>query len=170
MKRIFISTLILIGMLVFTSVWAQPEPDWDGPPALPSDLKLSKDQLQKIREMQRNVQKEIIPLRSQLALKMVDLRSETDKDQPDLAKINLLIDETGKIRAEIAKKRIANRLAVAKVLTPAQLEQWKAERGKMMHEFGRDRHREGMRDGKRQGMHRGRQLPPPPGPDAPQEK
>jgi Spy/CpxP family protein refolding chaperone len=170
MKRILISTLVLLCMLAFTSVWAQPGPDWDEPPALSPDLKLSKEQQQKIQEMQRNLQKEIIPLRSQLQLKMVDMRSETDKDQPDIAKINLLIDETSKIRAEIAKKRMANHLAVAKVLTPAQLEQWKAERGRMMHEFGHGRQREGMRDGQRQGPRPGRNLPPPPGPDAPQEK
>jgi Spy/CpxP family protein refolding chaperone len=166
MKRVIISVLVLISTLAFTSLWAQPEPDWDGPPDLSPELKLSKDQQQKIQEMQRNLHKELIPLRSQLELKMVDLRAETDKDQPDIAKINVLVDETSRIRAEMTKKRIAGKLAMAKVLTPEQLEQWKTERGKRMHEFGRERQREGMREGMRQGRH----LPPPPGPDAPAEK
>lgn len=180
MKRTIISTILFVTMLALSSLWAQPGPARDEYPPNLAELKLNKDQQQKIKEMQRNLHKELIPLRSQLELKMVDLRAETDKDQPDLAKINVLVDETGKIRSEMTKKRIANRVAMAKVLTPEQLEQWKAQRGNRMGDFWPDQCRPGLRQGMKQnmrhdmrqarrpGLRQGRPLPPLP--DEPEEK
>lgn|GEM_PF-6485808 len=134
--------------------WQGPGPGFAGPNFCQSDsgwpmakLNLTDAQKKKLREMRLQNQKELIPLRADLQTKHLDLRSEMQSDKPDLAKINGLVDQIAKVRADIQKKQIAFRFKMRDQLTPEQLKIWDANRGRMGRGFmnGPGRGMRGMR-------------------------
>jgi len=85
------------------------------------DLNLSKEQEKKLQSLELNFEKEITKLSSEIRTKQLELRELWISDTPDESKINAKIEEIGKLRTEIDKKRTGHLLEVKKVLTE---EQW----------------------------------------------
>ena len=85
------------------------------------DLDLSKDQRKQISDLGFSFRKEVIPMRAQMQVMRLDLAQlmQSDASQSD---INKKLDQIGNLRTEIAKKAVAHRIAVKKVLTPEQLD------------------------------------------------
>ena len=165
MKKAFVGIMIVLFGWGVCAVRAQPLHEGRGWQAeLPKELKLSKEQKEPIKELGQKLRKELIPLRGQLEENQLDLQAETEAENPDMAKINRLIDESAKIRAEIAKKSIANKIAIAKLLTPEQREQWQ----ELRQQRGRADRRPGH--GFKRGMHPMPEAPCPAMPPAETEK
>ncbi|NLP09299.1 Spy/CpxP family protein refolding chaperone [bacterium] len=138
MKKMIMGLVIIILALDATLLTAQPaqfrrDGDFDRQQGFLA-LNLSETQKQAMRELRRKHEKELIPLRSQWQSVGLDVEAALEAEEPDLAKINRLVDEKSKIRAEITKKRIAHRLAMVKLLTPEQRKIWRDRQGK---EWGR---------------------------------
>ncbi len=154
MKKIFMFFFVACVILGVTRLLAQPdhEPGFN-PPRLPEELKLTKEQKQDIKQLRVKLQKELVPLKSKLQLARLDLQTETDADKPNTTRINSLVDEMARTRAEITKLSIGHRLAVAQLLTPEQRDVWRESKGKM-HRDGRRERRPGWRHfrGSRQPM------------------
>lgn len=134
MKKMIIGLAMIILALDATLLTAQPAPsrrDQDlGRRQGFLALNLSETQEQAMRELRRKHAKELIPLRGQWQSADLDLEAALEADEPDLAKINRLVDEKSKIRAEITKKRLAHRIAMAKLLTPEQCKIWRDRQGR----------------------------------------
>lgn len=96
-------------------------------PQVAKDLGLTPEQIQKLEDLRYRHQAEMIDQRGDLQKKMLDLRREMEKDTPDLAVVNRLIDETAMLRAAMGKARASHRLELRKVFTP---EQWDKVKGR----------------------------------------
>lgn len=148
MKKICLLLCLVSLAFAVATLLAQPELEADGPPPrLPDELKLTKEQKQEIKELRVKLQKELVPLRSKLQIARLDLQTEIDAEKPNRATINSLIDETAKIRAEMAKLNISHRLTVAQLLTPEQRELLQEFKGKRPPEAKGER-RHGMKRGR----------------------
>jgi Spy/CpxP family protein refolding chaperone len=95
-------------------------------PQMAKDLGLTQEQIQKLDDLRYRHQAERIDQRSELQKKMLDLQREMERDTPDTAVVNRLIDETALLRAAMGKARAAHLMDVRKVLT---LEQWDKVKG-----------------------------------------
>jgi Spy/CpxP family protein refolding chaperone len=62
----------------------------------------------------------MVPLESQLEVRMAELKSLVVAENPNQGSIDKKIDEIGAIRIQIEKKRIGHHLAVRAILTPDQ--------------------------------------------------
>ncbi len=134
MKKMIIGLALIFLALDATLLTAQPaqfrrDREFSRRQGL-SALNLSETQEQAMRELRRKHTKELIPLRGQCQSADLDLEAALEADEPDLAKINRLVDEKSKIRAEITKKRLAHRIAIAKLLTPEQRKIWRNRQGR----------------------------------------
>ena len=91
-------------------------------PKLPrmAALDLTDEQLAKIQDLELKLEKEIIPLRSQLPSIEADLKQELVADQFNQIKVKNLIDQKAKILSEIELKQLLNQRAVRDLLTPEQ--------------------------------------------------
>lgn len=85
-----------------------------------SQLDLSADQLDKMRELRTGIRKEMIELKSRMEVKRIDFQSELQKDNPDDAKLTALIDEIVDARAKMYRKRLETQVEMTKILTPEQ--------------------------------------------------
>jgi len=84
------------------------------------ELGLTDEQKEKLKEMkdaQRESGKEI---RAQQREKREEMRKELEKTEPDLTKINKLIDEMAELDKQKTKNRVQGILDMKKVLTPEQ--------------------------------------------------
>lgn len=84
-------------------------------------LNLTPEQQQKLQDMSYQNRKQALDRRHDMELKRLDMERELDKDNPDPAVLDRLIDEQSALRAKSGKARVQNMLAMKKVLTP---EQW----------------------------------------------
>ena len=85
---------------------------------------LSVEQEQKITALHTTHQKEVLNLRLDLDIKSAELQKLKNAENPDLSLINKTIDEMGRMRTEIEKKKVALGLAVRKLLTDEQKVVW----------------------------------------------
>ena len=111
------------------------------------ELGLTGEQTQKLQELRYQHQKEAVGIRSQLQVKMLDLRHEMEKGSPDPAALDRMVDEAAALKASLQKARIHDLLEAKKILTP---EQWQKARERFVERMGRG---EGLRKGGR--GHRG---------------
>jgi len=88
-----------------------------GGECIPDLTNTQKEQIKKIR---LELQKALLPLRSQLEVKSAELKSLLVADNPDAAKINAKLDEIGALRTQIQKKRLTQELEIRKLLTSEQ--------------------------------------------------
>ncbi len=140
-------TLAMILLVVAINAWAQPpaammepgdDPEWMDDAAPMAKLDLTAEQKKSMQALRTQMRKEMIPLRGNLESKHIDLQEEMAAEQPNIARINALVDDLAKVKAEIQKKQIAHRLKMRDMLTPEQRKIWQEQRGKRMHEFGRE--------------------------------
>jgi Spy/CpxP family protein refolding chaperone len=166
MKRLSAFIILLLAMAVLAV--AQPAPS----PCVNSELmkqrgkdqaklNLSDEQQKTIKELRLQHRKDLIPLRSAVELKELDLHSEMMVEKPNMARIYALVDELAKARAEIEKKQIALRFKIREQLTPEQRKIWDEKKG-----WGGDGMPAGAFGGRRMGNKPGfeRMHGPGPGP------
>ena len=80
---------------------------------------LTADQLKQIEKLRLEHQKDVLPIRTKLQTKRLELRTLIleDKDQKEIEK---KVEELGSIRTEMMKKHITHHLAIRNLLTDDQ--------------------------------------------------
>jgi Spy/CpxP family protein refolding chaperone len=91
---------------------------------IPEELRISDEQRDQMRNLRTRHQKEMIPIRADLRVLRVELR-ELVSNGANLSALNSKIDQIGKLRTEIEKKSMAQRLAMRDVFTDEQREAFK---------------------------------------------
>ncbi len=81
---------------------------------------LTEDQLKKISDSRAALQKDMLNFRNDLAIKEAELQKYRTAEKPDMALINKTIDEIGKLRTDMEKKRVNHEMAVRGLLTDDQ--------------------------------------------------
>jgi Spy/CpxP family protein refolding chaperone len=81
---------------------------------------LSPEQKTKIKAIRIQSQKEILPLKGQLGEKKAKLQTMEIAEKPDMAMINILIDEVHALEGKISKLRAAQKQEIRKLLTTDQ--------------------------------------------------
>ncbi|NPA67136.1 MAG: Spy/CpxP family protein refolding chaperone [Chlorobi bacterium] len=116
--------LMIIAMLLLSSTFGikaqnMPvnKPSGKGVLNIPN---LTESQKAQIKEMRTENLKEIKPLRNELREKEAHLQTLQTSDNPNINEIYALIDETGALKTQIAKKRAGFRQDVRKILTEEQ--------------------------------------------------
>ena len=109
--------------------------------ALQNELGLSKEQIEKIKNLKFSTDKEIVRLRSQMELKEIDLREELSKDQPDMNLIRNLVKAKHSIMADIELAKVKEYTGVKNIMTPEQVEKFKEAMRKRARRAIRDRMR-----------------------------
>ncbi len=87
-------------------------------------LNLTDEQQQKFKKLDLAFKKDILSTKNELELAQLELDAEMDEENPNLGKINGLIDDIHKKEAEIEKKRIATELKKRDLLTDEQRKNW----------------------------------------------
>jgi len=131
MKRrlpmIIFSTLILLT-LAFSQGHRPPPPG--GPPSNPGRglrekiklLDLTAEQRESMETMRVELQKKIIPIRAQIELKQIDMRTAMKADKPSEAAILKLAREIHNLEFQIKELEIHQKLAFQLLLTSEQRE------------------------------------------------
>jgi Spy/CpxP family protein refolding chaperone len=83
-------------------------------------LNLTAEQNQKIQAMREGFFKETLPLRNEMQIKQLELRTLWAQTNPDQEKILAKQKEINALRAQMQEKATKNRLEMRKVLTPEQ--------------------------------------------------
>ncbi len=83
-------------------------------------LNLTAEQNQKIQAMRESFFKETLPLRNEMQIKQLELRTLWAQTNPDQEKILAKQKEINALRAQMQEKATKNRLEMRKVLTPEQ--------------------------------------------------
>jgi len=81
---------------------------------------LTDEQQQKMKALHISFAKETLPLTNQLSEKQARLHTLQTADKVDLKAVNGTIDEIGKIRTELMKKRAAQHESIRQLLTDEQ--------------------------------------------------
>lgn len=87
------------------------------------DLKLTDEQREKIRAIREASKRDIMILRHEVQLAILDIQQEYKKDKSDGAKINSYIDKLSDAQKKLMKLRSAQMLKMKEVLTPEQFKQ-----------------------------------------------
>lgn len=83
-------------------------------------LNLTAEQNQKIQAMSESFFKETLPLRNEMQVKQLELRTLWAQTNPDQEKILAKQKEVNALRAQLQEKRTQHQLEMRKVLTPEQ--------------------------------------------------
>ena len=122
-------------------------------PKVVKALNLSPEQQQRLEGLRYQQRKEAVDLRRDMELKRLDIERELDKDTPDTAAVDRLLDEQGVLRTKMGKAKIHQMLEMKKILTP---EQWSKVKDRMQERraerMENRRGRGGLGRGGRQGM------------------
>lgn len=109
--------------------------DQDGPPKMTGgclmgmqELKLSKEQKDKIKTLRTEMKKKNIPLISDLKLKRLEMKELMDAEKPDKDKITAKIKEIESIRTKIHTNRALSHVEVLNTLTKEQREKLEQKR------------------------------------------
>lgn len=131
--------ILTAGILILALTAAVPSLAQKGPEKKPmmheemccSKLNLSSDQKEKLQKIRLDFQKELLPLKTELKAKMLELR-QLALENAEKNQINTKIDEIAQARAEIKKKTYAHHLEIKNILTEEQ----KKNFGKMCSPLG----------------------------------
>jgi len=113
-------------------------------PAIPD---MTPEQMEKMDALRTALVKEMLPLRTDLRVKEIELDALWRADEPDAKKIIAKVKEIGDIREKIEITRINHRFEMRKLMTPEQRKAMKKmgmHRGMMRGKMGRGMGR-GMR-------------------------
>ena len=132
MKRLIPATIfsmLIVLTLAFSQGHRPPQARPDQPPrpreALREKLQLldlTAEQREKIETMRLELQKKIIPIRAQIELKQLDMRSAMKADKPGEAAILKIVREIHDLEFQIKELEIKQKLAFHALLTPEQRE------------------------------------------------
>lgn len=95
---------------------------------LHEELGLTAEQKTKIEEIKINTRKTIIPVRSQIELKHIDMEKEMKAEKPNKDKIIKIAREIHEFEWQIKIAHLEEEIAIASILTPEQ-----REKMRMMH-------------------------------------
>jgi Spy/CpxP family protein refolding chaperone len=85
-----------------------------------SGLSLTPEQNQKLQALQESFLKKTLPLRNEMQVKQLDLRTLWSQSNPDQAKILAKQKEINTLRGQLQEMGIQNRLELRNILTPEQ--------------------------------------------------
>ncbi|MCK4453694.1 periplasmic heavy metal sensor [candidate division WOR-3 bacterium] len=133
MKKIF---LLLTALFIITSLGYAQECHGTGRADHPHKhkmhqkmkfemLNLSNEQRDAIENASFETRKKIIPLRSEIELKRLDLEKEMKADEPNRSKIMKTMKEISDLDLKIKQTEMDQRLHIHSMLTPEQKEQLK---------------------------------------------
>ncbi len=117
---------IIIGMMITNLIIAggllaqRPDRPMQQRPVRMAALDLTDEQQAKIQDLELKLEKEILPLRSQIPTIEANLKQELIADPFNQAKVKNLIEQKTKIVAEIELKQYLHQRAVRDLLTPEQ--------------------------------------------------
>ena len=124
MKKIIVFNLIVLFLATafMSTLMAQPidKRGMHKAGRLQDRLNLTDEQKAKMADLRLAHQKKMLPFRSELQSKRMEIQLLKTTDAPDEKKIEKAVDEMGKIRTEMHKARIQHQLEVRKMLTPEQ--------------------------------------------------
>ena len=83
-------------------------------------LNLTAEQNQKMQALRESFFKETLPLRNEMQIKQLELRTLWAQTNPDQEKILAKQKEINTLRAQLQEKATKNRLEMRKILTPEQ--------------------------------------------------
>ncbi|MBN1493746.1 MAG: Spy/CpxP family protein refolding chaperone [Candidatus Omnitrophica bacterium] len=89
------------------------------------ELKLSDDQVAKIKDLKYNTKKALISKKAEIELVMVDIKRATWQDEIDVAAVNALIDKKYALKNEKAKMLVAAQAQLQSILTAEQKQELK---------------------------------------------
>lgn len=92
-------------------------------------LDLTPEQTEKIDAIKVATEKKVIPVKSDIELKRLDLEKEMKADTPDRKRIMMLVKDIHALELEIKQAKIEQHLDIRGVLTPEQRAEW----SKQMH-------------------------------------
>ena len=149
MKKL--SLILILAALMVTQMWAQPGQGMRqgqgrhgmkgmmGHGNMMCDmLDLTTDQQKQMNEMKLNMEKEMLPLRSEMMQAKGELRLLKVENKPNLKAINNKIDDVVSLKAKIMKLRAKHQLEVRSILTDEQKLKWDQ---RQLHKKGRKGHR-----------------------------
>jgi len=145
--KVAIRSVVLVSLVVLFSGaslaagwWGGQEKPRDPGRQIAGRLKLTDTQQAQFKAAREKMGKEVKPLSDKIKERSGQLKSEMEKEQPDLRAIEQYIKEINGWRTEIELKRVKSLLELKASLTP---EQQKKFRGMMRpsrpREFGRGR-------------------------------
>ena len=105
------------------------------PEGLPDELKLTKEQMDKIKKIRNTARKQNIPIKSDIQLKQIELKELMDSDSPDKNAIAAKVKDIDALRTQVKLNRINARIDCRNTLTKEQrekMEQMRSQR-RMMH-------------------------------------
>jgi len=132
MNQTFRKVMAVAVTVVFLSLWVNDALSQEARKAeavktifdYRDELKLSDDQVKKIRENLSALDKEVRVLRAKLTLVEVDLENLLEKEG-DMAQIKSKVKEVFDIQASIRIADIETSRKINAVMTPAQLKKWR---------------------------------------------
>lgn len=104
------------------------------------DLNLTKEQRDKIKKIHSDLQKLIIPIKSQIELKRIDLKEMIEADNPNKDQIAAKVKEIESLKTQIKINRINARIDTRNLLTKEQRDKLDQMRMPFMGKsFGKDK-------------------------------
>jgi len=119
MKRQF-SIFGLLGLLILSLGLQARPPDMPRHRMMQRMLNLTDEQQSQMQEMMLKLQKELIPLRSQLQQLKGELKLAMTADKFNKAKVEKLVKDMEKIRSQIHLNKLLHKRKVRDMLTPEQ--------------------------------------------------
>ncbi len=116
----FTTAVVALVMVAFLGLSFAQEPEKKAKEGFGMLPELTEAQQKQIKDLKVQLEKEILPLKSEIQVKSAELKQLLVAGKPDRAAINKKIDEIGSLRTQIQKKRVENQLKVRALLTPEQ--------------------------------------------------
>lgn len=99
---------------------------------LHEEIGLTAEQKAKIEEIKINTRKTIIPIRSQIELREIDMRKEMKSEKPNKDRVLKIAQEIHELEWQIKRAHLEEEIAIASILTPEQREKMRMMHGKKM--------------------------------------
>lgn len=96
------------------------------------DIGLTPEQKAKIEDININTRKTVIPFRSQIELRQIDMEKEMKAEKPNKDKILKIAQEIHELEWQIKKTHLEKKFSIASLLTPEQRAKMKMMHGKKM--------------------------------------
>ncbi len=132
---LILSLILLTGLFGYAQdMCPRHKPDPKDMEPFPPELldELSSEQKTKIEDIRIETRKNIIPIKSQIELKHIDLHKEMKVDNPNKDRILKLSQEIHELEWQIKRLNIEEKLKIHAILTPEQREKLKMPRKKFI--------------------------------------
>ncbi|MFC1851258.1 Spy/CpxP family protein refolding chaperone [candidate division CSSED10-310 bacterium] len=109
-----------------------------------SELGISDQQLESIKQLSLNAEKEMIRIKADKKIIELDFHAEMDTDKPDKKKISGLLDKINDLEGKIKKEKVLMLIDIKAVLTPEQMTKIKELRAQ--RQMRKERHQRDSMD------------------------